>query len=115
VELEELQRLQRYQDELGKAYKRCLAVLVHEGQINVRESTLDGFLRSTSFQLLKWSDIFARASRFYSHYRAVLEGDVGAPGFVRKETEVLRTREILETDTSRRGEKREQGLGDTEP
>ena len=115
VEFDELQRLQRYQNELGRAYKNCWAVLVHEGAINVGSSALEPFESSESFKLLKWSDIFKQASRFYSHYKAVLDGDVADPGFARKQTEVLRTRSILEADSAHRGkEARSKGVGDTE-
>ena len=115
VELEELQRLQRYQNELGRAYKNCLAVLVHEGEINIGASARKSFEASEAFILVKWSDMFKQASRFYSHYKAVLDGDVADPSFSRKQTEVLRTRSILENDTAHRGkEARSKGLGDTE-
>ncbi|MCF7789582.1 MAG: hypothetical protein K9N47_25890 [Prosthecobacter sp.] len=115
VDLGELQRLQRYQNELGRAYQNCLAVLVHEGEINIRASALNSFEKSDSFKLVKWSELFKQASRFYSHYKAVLDGDVTDPGFSRKQNEVLRTRDILTTDTAHRGqEARAKGIGDTE-
>lgn len=59
--------------------------------------------------------MFARARRFYSHYQAVLEGDVTAEGFRSKEVEVARTRQIVDSGSAHRATSdRGRGVGSSD-
>ena len=68
-------------------------------------------LKSEDFEVLTWSKMFARAKSFYSHYKALLDGDVAAEGFQTKKSEVARTRTIIQTNSSHRyAEDRKRGV-----
>ena len=68
-----------------------------------------------SFHAMTWAQLFSRAKGYYSHYEAVLEGDVGAEGFRNKEIEVARTRQILESGSAHRSkDDRERGVGSSD-
>ena len=73
-------------------------------------------LAAKDFEVLTWSEMFARAKSFYTHYEALLDGDVATVGFQHKRIEVARTREIIERSSSHRSpEDRERGLGSSDP
>ncbi|TAN44206.1 MAG: hypothetical protein EPN22_06885 [Nitrospirae bacterium] len=115
VEMAELQRLEKYQVELMRSRKNCRRVLVYGGTVNIPEEKWNEIISGELFEALEWSQMFTRAKRFYSHYQAVLEGDIIAPGFRGKEIEVARTREILETGSSHRSkEDRGRGVGSSD-
>lgn len=115
VEFNEIQRLEQYQVQLMRARSNCRRVLVYGGTVNVPEKKWDEIKTAKDFEALEWSTMFARAKQFYSHYQAVLEGDIGAEGFRTKEIEVARTRQILETQSSQRSaEDRKRGVGSSD-
>ena len=114
VELNEIQRLEKYQVELMRAHPRCKRILVYGGNPNIPANKWNEIKNSTDFEILEWSEMFRRVSQFYTHYKSVLEGDITVEGFRKKEIEVLRTREILESATSHRSaEDRQRGVGDS--
>ncbi len=114
VEYEEMQRLDGYQIKLMRAYGDCKKVLVYGGHVAFPEGRWTVMKDAADFEALTWDEMFARAKRFYSHYEAVLLGDVGAEGFQSKRVEVARTREIIERGSSHRSaEDRERGVGDS--
>ena len=97
-----------------KSRPNCRRVLVYSGTVNVHERKWNSLKKDPYFEALEWSEMFARARKFYAHYEAVLEGDVGAPDFAKKQTEVGRTRQILESGSSHRSKAdRKRGVGDT--
>ena len=115
VEFDEVQRLEQYQVELMRSRPKCRRVLVYGGTVNFADEKWESMREASDFEPLEWSAMFARASSFYAHYEAVLEGDIGAPGFTAKKTEVTRTREILEAGSSRRSrDDRKRGVGDSD-
>lgn len=113
VSLKELQRLEKYKDDLSKGDDRELSMLlVHGGTINVSAPTLKSWKDREDGSIVEWRSLYSRTLRYYQHYEAVLTGEVEDPGFSRKEREVVRTRTVLETGTVHRGpEIRRQGLG----
>lgn len=113
VTLEEVQRLERYQNDMLRARDTVIRVLVHNGTVNIKPDRWQHMQSDEEFEVLTWSEMFERAERFYSHYRAVLEGAIGDPDFRLKEEEVLRTREILESGARRSRSDRAGGVGDT--
>jgi histidine kinase/DNA gyrase B/HSP90-like ATPase len=116
VEFDEVQRLEQYQVQLMKARPNCRRVLVYGGTVNIPPQKWDELLKAQDFQALTWGEMFARARAFYAHYEAVLSGDATAEGFVSKEAEVARTRQILESGSSHRSaEDRKRGLGESQP
>lgn len=115
VELAEVQRLEKYQVALMKAYPNCKTVLVYGGPVNIPLQKWASMQEDEGFEAVEWNVLFSRTRSFYAHYEAVLEGDISAPGFTSKKTEVTRTREILDTGSShRKPEDRKRGVGDTE-
>lgn len=116
VEFDEMQRLEQYQVTLMRSRENCRRVLVFGGTTNIPPRKWDEWKEADDFEALTWGQMFARAKTFYSHYEAVLDGDVGSQGFHSKKVEVARTREILEKGSSHRSaEDRERGLGSSEP
>jgi hypothetical protein len=115
VEFDEVQRLEKYQMELMRSRPNCRRVLVYGGVVNIPKNKWKSTREASDFEPLEWSAMFARASRFYAHYEAVLEGDIGATGFASKKTEVTRTREILGTGSSHRSkDDRKRGVGESD-
>ncbi len=116
VEFDELQRLEQYQVQLMKARPKCQRVLIYGGAVNVLPHKWEQMRQDPGFTALEWSEMFARARRFYSHYQGVLEGDISGPGFASKRIEVTRTRAILSASSSHRNaEDRKRGLGESDP
>lgn len=115
VDFDEVQRLEQYQVQLMRSRSNCRRVLVYGGTVNIPERKWKTMTADVDFEPLEWSAMFARARSFYAHYEAVLEGDTGAPGFKAKETEVTRTREILDSGSSHRSSSdRRRGVGDSD-
>jgi len=115
VELDEVQRLETYQVALMKSRGSCRRVLVYGGTVNIPDKKWEKMRSTDDFEALTWSDLFIRASSFYSHYQAVLEGDVASDGFLRKKVEVARTREIIERGSSHRASTdRSRGIGNSD-
>jgi hypothetical protein len=105
VEHEELHRLLRYRENLGKARERVEAVLVSGGHYNF---DISGYATNPQLLLLVWSELNERIKRYYGHWRDVLEGEVASPGFAQKEEEVRRTKQVV---AYRDSEARRDGLG----
>jgi len=115
VGFDEIQRLEQYQVELMKARPNCRRVLVYSGNVNIPNKKWLQMLEADDFDAIPWSNIFARAKSFYSHYEAILNGDANAEGFISKKIEVARTRDIIEKGTSHRSdEDRRRGLGNSD-
>lgn len=115
VNLDEVQRLEQYQVELMRARKNCRRVLVYAGTVNIPDTKWAEMVVARDFEALTWSEMFTRAKSFYSHYEAVLNGDVLSEGFQSKKIEVARTREIIEKDSSyRSAEDRKRGVGSSD-
>lgn len=114
VEYEEIERLAKYQVQLMKVHSNCRMVLIYGGTLNVPDQKRKTLNKQEDLELLEWNVMFARAKRFYSHYEAILQGDVRDPGFSAKESEVVRTRNVLETTSHRSPEDRKRGLGNSD-
>jgi len=115
LEFDEVQRLEQYQVALMKSRPNCRRVIVFGGNVNIPASKWQAMTDSDDLEVLTWSDMFARAKSFYSHYKALLDADVAAEGFQSKKVEVARTRKILETGSSHRSaEDRERGVGSSD-
>lgn len=113
VELDELQRLERYKERLSKAHTRNLyMVMVCGGTLNVSKQTKKIWQERTDGEIRNWNEIYEKTRQYYSHYQAVLEGDITNSDFSRKEKEVAKTRNILQPGVVHRNPKeRKKGLG----
>lgn len=110
--LEDLQRLERYIGQLGLGEQDIAGVFITGSGYNLQPKQLRSWLEREDIELLKWSDIHDRAARHYSHYKAILEGDVESDQFSRKEREVRMTRSIVEVNSAyRTPAERREGLG----
>lgn len=115
VEFDELQRLERYQVSLMKSRKNCRRVLVFGGSINIPDEKLKNILNDKDFEVLSWGKLFERARSYYSHYESVLNGDAKSGDFRRKQVEVVRTRQVIESGSSHRSkEDRARGIGNSD-
>lgn len=109
LEIEEVQRLERYQNKLSKAHSDIGAILICGGNINVAPWIKKRF--ENSIDILTWWEVHERTRRHYEHYRAILEWDVHSSDFERKKTEVNLTRGILTRSVYRSKDDRAIGLG----
>ena len=63
-------------------------------------------------EIRAWNEVYEKTRAYYSHYKAVLKGDITDPNFARKQREVAQTRKILEIGSTHRNPKtRKQGIG----
>jgi Histidine kinase-, DNA gyrase B-, and HSP90-like ATPase len=108
VEVEDLQRLERYKVMLERERRPIRMVLMSGGHFNFDESS---WRKRPDIDLVRWSDAHSRARDYYEHYRAVLEGEAEHRDFHEAQREVQRTREVLETSSYRGAELRRAGLG----
>jgi hypothetical protein len=113
VELDELQRLEKYKERLSKASgKELYMVMICGGSLNISPSYQKVWDDRRDGEIRLWSAIYEKTSAYYKHYRAVLEGDIHNTDFARKEQEVAQTRKILQPDAAHRSPSvRKKGLG----
>ena len=113
VKLEELQRLDKYANQLLAGWETIRMVFISGGNFEVRPQILKSWQDRNDLQLLQWNDIYQKARTFYEHYRAVLEDDVTHRDFATKQQEIMRTRQVLERGTVFRDPAaRRRGLGE---
>jgi hypothetical protein len=112
VELEELQRLEKYKDSISKARtEKVIAVLVSGGTTNVNRTTWENYQKRDDFLFLTWAEICDRTKRQYEHYRGVLEGNIEHKDFGKAIREVQQVKTVKDTKTVRRSKKeRAEGL-----
>jgi hypothetical protein len=72
VEVDDLQRLERYKVLLERERTPIRMVLMSGGNFNFDESS---WRKRPDIELIRWSDAHSRARNYYEHYRAVLEGE----------------------------------------
>lgn len=108
VDVEDLQRLERYKVALERERRSIRMVLIGSGNFNFDESS---WRERPDIDLVRWSDAHQRARDYYEHYRAVLEGEAEHRDFHEAQREVQRTREVLETSSYRGPARRREGLG----
>jgi hypothetical protein len=112
VTLEETQRLEVYQDRLLQAHSNVHMVLVSGTKPALSSQTRKAWEERPDGELLQWQEVHRRTRSYYEHYKAVLEGDVANPDFLRKTNEVLKSREILRGAPAYRSrEERREGVG----
>lgn len=111
AELEELQRLQQYANRLAQAHERPIKMIFICGrEVKVSKEILEGYERSSNFEIRNWNRLFEHTRRTYKHYRAVLEGAVDDPDFAAKQEELARTRQMLEHGIHRDAAARARGI-----
>ena len=110
--LDDLQRLERYIGKLGLGEQDIAGVFITGNGYSLQPQMARFWLEREDIQLLRWADIHAQVSRHYSHYKAILEGDVQSDQFSRKEREVTMTRSVVQVNNSyRTPAERKEGLG----
>jgi hypothetical protein len=111
VTMQDLQKLEEYADRLDVAQKVGFMAFISNSNYEINERYRKTWDEREDAELLTWRGIQSRARTYYEHYRAILEGDVQNVHFGRKEKEVARTREVLETGAYRGLERRREGVG----
>lgn len=100
--LDDLQQLERYVNKLSSGRPSIAGVFITGNSYALNESALANWKKRDDIELLRWADIHARTASHYSHYKAVLEGDLQADDFARRGREVQMTRSILSSGSSYR-------------
>jgi len=112
VELEELQRIDKYKNKLSKAHPDITCVLIFGGNHNINQEIFSTYHKREDFKLLTWDSIYQLNHNYYDHYKAVLEGHISHPDFNRKIGEVGQIKKILTSGSIYRDKvEREKGLG----
>ncbi|MCF8463649.1 MAG: ATP-binding protein [Flavobacteriales bacterium] len=113
LELEELQRLERYKERLGKGSEKEIGmVLIYGGTQNMSPTTWGKWTERDDLQILKWGEVYEKSKRHYQHYQAILEGKIDDPSFAAKQQEIFKTRDVVATgEVYRTTEERKDGLG----
>lgn len=112
VTFEELQRLATYKNKLSKGHDKELIMIMICSSLDVDDATQKVWDEREDGDIWYWGEVHERTARYYSHYRAILEGDVKSKDFFEKEREVAQTREVIKKGSSHRGKKgRKAGLG----
>lgn len=95
VSLDELQRLEKYQDLLSKGCNGNITMmLVHGGNLDISDKNKKSWEERDDAELQTWGELHARVKRHYEDYRAVLDGSVDDPAFAAKATEVIKTKKV---------------------
>lgn len=112
LRLDEIQRLETYQDKLAQAWTGDIhMVMICSDRTGLSKRTLEVWEEREDGEIRTWAEVYERTYRYYQHYRAVLEGDVEDDHFRRKEVEIARTRELVAGGTLHRNrEARAAGL-----
>lgn len=112
VELEDLQRLDRYVEKLRAGNDAVTGVFIGGEHYAVSSQQLEHHKARADFDLRTWKDIYKRTKAFYEHYSAILEGVTKDRDFGDKRREVAQTRVVLETGSAYRGaDGRDGGIG----
>jgi hypothetical protein len=111
VTLEDTQKLEQYADRLEVAQKVGFMAFISNSSYEISPRARKSWDEREDGELLTWREIQSRARTYYEHYRAILEGDVQNVHFGRKEKEVARTREVLESGAYRGVQRRREGVG----
>jgi Histidine kinase-, DNA gyrase B-, and HSP90-like ATPase len=112
VELEDLQRLDRYVERLREAREETIGVFIGGTTYKLSDRQLEHHRSRDDFVLTTWREVYERTKAFYEHYRAVLRGLTTHRDFDAKSREVAKSRVVLQTgSTHRDGEERAEGLG----
>lgn len=108
-DLEDIQRLLSYKAKLEQGTDRTIVpVFISSKQFLGRTDTI----LSMPVSQYSWAEIHDRTKAYYSHYRALLAGDLNDPDFDRKSREVARARSVLEGGAYRERATRAAGLGE---
>lgn len=97
-DLDDVQRLIKYQDNLAKGTERAIDAVFVSSKAFLASSTIIEKLPVAQFS---WAEIHDRTKAYYQHYRAVLEADADHPDFQAKAAEVARTRSVLDSGAYR--------------
>lgn len=111
VELGDLHQLEGYAAKLGQSRTVSYMLFVSGDRYAILPRTKKVWNDRDDGDLITWRDVHERTRIYYEHYRAVLEGDTDSHHFDRKEREVARTRQVLQTGTYRGPNRRAAGLG----
>jgi Histidine kinase-, DNA gyrase B-, and HSP90-like ATPase len=113
VDIDELQRLEKYKERLSKASGKELSmVMICGGTIDVSKQVRKNWDERSDGEIREWKQVYELAHSYYEHYRAVLEGHIEHPDFARKEKEVAQTRNVLQPGAVHRNKTtRKKGLG----
>ena len=112
VDLEDLQRLDRYVEKLRRGKAETRGVFIGGPDYSLSDQQLTRYRSLDDFDLRTWTEIYERTKAFYQHYRAVLEGVTTHRDFDSKRRELAQARSVLQTGSAHRSpEERAEGLG----
>ena len=110
VVLEDLHRLQQYRANLERGEGRAVTMALVSGPewaINRAE-----WINQTALELLEWGEVQVRIRKYYEQYRSLLKADIENNNFGKMESEVARTRGVIDRGSYRGPGARKEGLGE---
>lgn len=109
--VEDLQQLERYVEKLGVSGREIFGAFI-SGRYSLRENTLRNWRERDDIDLYTWGEVHERTAKYYRHYKAILDNELGNGDFDRKAREVQMTRSVLKGGTSwRTRDERRTGIG----
>ena len=111
-DIDDLQRLVKYQSNLARGDTRKIEPILISSK-NFDE--VDYIITNQPVTMYSWAEIHARTKAYYEHYRALLEGDSTHSDFHAKESELARTRSVLDQGAYRGAARRAAGIGEQDP
>lgn len=114
VTIDDLYQLERYTGKLGATHPTIRMAFISGDTYALLPSTRKSWADREDGDLLTWGELHTRVRTYYEHYRAVLEGDTASRHFANKQSEVARTRSVLQQGAYRGPARRAQGIGPQE-
>jgi len=114
VDIDDLYQLERYTTKLGASQPSIRMAFISGDTYAVPARVLKSWEDREDGDLLTWAELQTRVRGYYEHYRAVLEGDTASRHFANKQSEVARTRSVLQQGAYRGSARRAEGLGPQE-
>ena len=112
VEFDELQRLIKYKERLSKGHTDIYMIMICGGVVDISPAERENWRNRPDGDIISWNEIYERTHRYYSHYKAVLEGSTNHTDFAKKAAEIAQTRRVLLPGGTYRGaQARAVGLG----
>lgn len=109
VTLEEVQRLEKYKDDLSSAYESVDAVMI-ASRFELKDDVLQRFRNAPGFSIYEWKDILVKTKKNYVEYLPLLESETKSSGFKKLEEEAKQHKLVSKGQIKRTKLERKSGI-----